>query len=75
MDNVTIDIHSNKLLGKSLLTFSFHVADSDWLISRRQCSKDWQKSVATIREKVSHAIQDMPENEAIVELLQGSCKS
>ncbi|KAH7697804.1 HSF-27 protein [Aphelenchoides avenae] len=58
MDNVAIDIHSNKLL--------------DWLISRRQCSKDWQKSVATIREKISHAIQDMPENEAIVELLQGS---
>lgn len=53
-----IDIHSSKLL--------------DWLINRRHCSKDWQKAVLVIREKISHAIQDMPEDERIVQLLQGS---
>uniref|UniRef100_A0A915BV85 CDK5RAP3-like protein n=2 Tax=Parascaris univalens TaxID=6257 RepID=A0A915BV85_PARUN len=53
-----IDIHSTKLL--------------DWLINRRHCSKDWQKAVLVIREKISHAIQDMPEDERIVQLLQGA---
>ncbi|VDM49161.1 unnamed protein product [Toxocara canis] len=53
-----IDIHSSKLL--------------DWLINRRHCSKDWQKSVLVIREKINHAIQDMPEDKRIVQLLQGA---
>ncbi|KAK0416652.1 hypothetical protein QR680_012610 [Steinernema hermaphroditum] len=56
--NVPIDIHSNKLL--------------DWLVSRRHCKDDWQKQVIAIREKINHAIQDMPEHPKIVELLQGS---
>ncbi|KAM3716819.1 CDK5RAP3-like protein [Dirofilaria immitis] len=55
---IPIDIHCNKLL--------------DWLLSRRHCNKDWQKSVMIIREKISEAIQDMPEDERIVKLLQGS---
>ncbi|MCP9264569.1 CDK5 regulatory subunit-associated protein [Dirofilaria immitis] len=57
---IPIDIHCNKLL--------------DWLLSRRHCNKDWQKSVMIIREKISEAIQDMPEDERIVKLLQGNPK-
>uniref|UniRef100_A0A0R3S3K6 CDK5 regulatory subunit-associated protein 3 n=1 Tax=Elaeophora elaphi TaxID=1147741 RepID=A0A0R3S3K6_9BILA len=53
---IPIDIHSSKLL--------------DWLLSRRHCNKDWQKNVMVIREKISAAIQDMPEDERIVKLLQ-----
>ncbi|VDN07029.1 unnamed protein product, partial [Thelazia callipaeda] len=45
---------------------------SDWLHSRRHCDKDWQKNVIVIREKISDAVQDMPEDERIVALLQGS---
>ncbi|KHJ86591.1 hypothetical protein OESDEN_13652 [Oesophagostomum dentatum] len=56
--DLPIDIHSGKLL--------------DWLISRRHCQKDWQKNVLVIREKIKHAILDMPESEEIVQLLQGS---
>ncbi|TKR77523.1 hypothetical protein L596_018479 [Steinernema carpocapsae] len=56
--NVPIDIHSSKLL--------------DWLVSRRHCKDDWQKNVFSIREKINHAIQDMPEHPKIVELLQGA---
>ncbi|KAL3985670.1 hypothetical protein ACH3XW_39565 [Acanthocheilonema viteae] len=55
---IPIDIHSGKLL--------------DWLLSRRHCNRDWQKNVMVIREKISAAIQDMPEDERIVKLLQGS---
>ncbi|EFP00734.1 hypothetical protein CRE_21118 [Caenorhabditis remanei] len=57
-DDLPIDIHSSKLL--------------DWLVSRRHCNKDWQKSVLAIREKIKHAILDMPESQKIVELLQGA---
>nr|CRZ25206.1 Bm7301 [Brugia malayi] len=56
--DIPIDIHSSKLL--------------DWLLSRRHCNKDWQKNVMIIREKISVAIRDMPEDERIVKLLQGS---
>ncbi|VDK60992.1 unnamed protein product [Anisakis simplex] len=45
---------------------------ADWLVNRRHCSKDWQKSVLVIREKIKHAIQDMPEDERILKLLQGA---
>uniref|UniRef100_A0A915DWR3 CDK5 regulatory subunit-associated protein 3 n=1 Tax=Ditylenchus dipsaci TaxID=166011 RepID=A0A915DWR3_9BILA len=58
MDSLPIDIHSNKLL--------------EWLISRRHCNKNWQNAVNSIREKISEAIQDMPENERILNLLRGS---
>ncbi|CAI5451205.1 unnamed protein product [Caenorhabditis angaria] len=57
-DDLPIDIHSSKLL--------------DWLVSRRHCNKDWQKNVLSIREKIKHAILDMPENQEIIKLLQGS---
>ncbi|GMS80287.1 hypothetical protein PENTCL1PPCAC_2462 [Pristionchus entomophagus] len=55
--DIPIDIHSGKLL--------------DWLVSRRHVTKDWQKKVVDVREKIKHAILDMPENERIVELLKG----
>ncbi|KAK5984841.1 CDK5 regulatory subunit-associated protein 3 [Trichostrongylus colubriformis] len=58
LQDLPIDIHSGKLL--------------DWLVSRRHCQKDWQKNVLTIREKIKHAILDMPESEEILELLQGT---
>lgn len=44
----------------------------DWLISRRHCQKDWQKNVLVIREKIKHAILDMPESEEVLQLLQGT---
>lgn len=55
---IPIDIHSSKLV--------------DWLISRRHSSKDWQATALEIRKKINHAIQDMPEDERIVQLLQGA---
>ncbi|XP_052091242.1 CDK5 regulatory subunit-associated protein 3-like [Mytilus californianus] len=53
-----IDIHYNKLL--------------DWLINRRHCDQQWQKTAAQIREKINTAIQDMPPVTEITQLLQGS---
>ncbi|XP_072927917.1 CDK5 regulatory subunit-associated protein 3 [Hemitrygon akajei] len=53
-----IDIQTSKLL--------------DWLVDRRHCNLKWQNSVLTIREKINNAIQDMPENEEIKQLLSGS---
>lgn len=59
MDHLPIDIHSNKLL--------------DWLISRRHCKKDWSNSIELVREKISHALKDMPEHEKIISIIRGSC--
>uniref|UniRef100_A0A3P9JRU7 CDK5 regulatory subunit associated protein 3 n=1 Tax=Oryzias latipes TaxID=8090 RepID=A0A3P9JRU7_ORYLA len=58
IQNLPIDIQTNKLL--------------DWLLDRRHCSVKWQSAVKTIREKINAAIQDMPENEEIKQLLSGS---
>lgn len=56
--NIPIDIHTNKLL--------------DWLISRRHCKRDWQQTALLVREKINNAIQDMPANDEIMQLLIGS---
>ncbi|XP_064127247.1 CDK5 regulatory subunit-associated protein 3 isoform X2 [Loxodonta africana] len=56
--HVPIDIQTSKLL--------------DWLVDRRHCNLKWQGLVLTIREKINAAIQDMPENEEIAQLLSGS---
>ncbi|XP_066483979.1 CDK5 regulatory subunit-associated protein 3 isoform X2 [Tiliqua scincoides] len=56
--NLPIDIQTSKLL--------------DWLVDRRHCSLKWQGQVRTVREKIALAIQDMPENEEIKQLLSGS---
>ncbi|XP_032890872.1 CDK5 regulatory subunit-associated protein 3 isoform X2 [Amblyraja radiata] len=53
-----IDIQTSKLL--------------DWLVDRRHCILKWQNSGLEIREKINNAIQDMPENEEIKQLLSGS---
>lgn len=61
MENVQslpIDIQTSKLL--------------DWLVDRRHCNLKWQSAVMAIREKIKAAIQDMPENEEIKDLLSGS---
>uniref|UniRef100_A0A8C2AMN3 CDK5 regulatory subunit associated protein 3 n=1 Tax=Cyprinus carpio TaxID=7962 RepID=A0A8C2AMN3_CYPCA len=55
---VPIDIQTSKLL--------------DWLVDRRHCTLKWQSAVLTIREKINAAIQDMPENEEMKQLLSGS---
>ncbi|XP_060795882.1 CDK5 regulatory subunit-associated protein 3 [Neoarius graeffei] len=58
VQNLPIDIQTSKLL--------------DWLVDRRHCSLKWQNAVLTIREKINAALQDMPENEEIKQLLMGS---
>ncbi|NWV32512.1 CK5P3 protein, partial [Grantiella picta] len=56
--NVPIDIQTSKLL--------------DWLLDRRHCSVRWQSQAQLIREKIQAALQDMPENQEIKELLERS---
>ncbi|XP_041830427.1 CDK5 regulatory subunit-associated protein 3 isoform X2 [Melanotaenia boesemani] len=58
IQNLPIDIQTSKLL--------------DWLLDRRHCNVKWQSAVKVIREKINAAIQDMPENEEIKQLLSGS---
>ncbi|XP_057681170.1 CDK5 regulatory subunit-associated protein 3 isoform X2 [Corythoichthys intestinalis] len=58
IQNVPIDIQTSKLL--------------DWLTDRRHCNLKWQNAVQGIREKINSAMQDMPENEEIKQLLSGS---
>ncbi|XP_061665456.1 CDK5 regulatory subunit-associated protein 3 isoform X2 [Syngnathoides biaculeatus] len=58
IQNVPIDIQTSKLL--------------DWLIDRRHCNLKWQNAVKGIREKINGAMQDMPENDEIKQLLSGS---
>ncbi|XP_047504967.1 CDK5 regulatory subunit-associated protein 3 isoform X2 [Pieris napi] len=56
--NIPIDINIGKL--------------QDWLVSRRHVSKEWQKNIIPIREKINNAIQDMPVHNDIAALLSGS---
>ncbi|NXA07234.1 CK5P3 protein, partial [Sapayoa aenigma] len=56
--NVPIDIQTSKLL--------------DWLVDRRHCSLKWQSQVQLIRQRIDAAIQDMPENQEIKQLLDGA---
>ncbi|XP_068852698.1 CDK5 regulatory subunit-associated protein 3 isoform X4 [Aphelocoma coerulescens] len=56
--NVPIDIQTSKLL--------------DWLVDRRHCSRRWRDQLQLVRERLQVAIQDMPENPEIKELLEGS---
>lgn len=58
IQNLPIDIQTSKLL--------------DWLVDRRHTSLKWQSTGLAIREKINAAIQDMPENEEIRQLLSGS---
>ncbi|KAL4120307.1 hypothetical protein QTP88_013024 [Uroleucon formosanum] len=56
--SIPIEIHAQKL--------------SEWLTSRKHCKKDWHSHIQPIREKINVAIQDMPENNEIVQLLSGA---
>lgn len=58
VENLPIDIHYNKLL--------------DWLINRRHCKQQWQAASLIVREKINAALQDMPENEQLTKLLEGT---
>jgi hypothetical protein len=44
----------------------------DWLVSRRLCTRDWHEAAVRIRTKIAAAMQDMPENEAMRQLLAGT---
>ncbi|NXM05882.1 CK5P3 protein, partial [Tyrannus savana] len=44
----------------------------DWLVDRRHCSLRWQSQVQLIRHRIDLAIRDMPENQEIKQLLEGS---
>ncbi|XP_077984097.1 CDK5 regulatory subunit-associated protein 3-like isoform X2 [Glandiceps talaboti] len=58
IDNLPIDISSNKLL--------------DWLIDRRHVDLKWQSAALVVREKINNAIQDMPAVEEITQLVSGT---
>ncbi len=61
VSQLPIDIHVSKLL--------------DWLVSRRHVKDKWQSEVTAIRDKITKALDDMPEHPDIAKLLSGSCKS
>lgn len=58
-NSIPIEIHAQKL--------------TEWLTSRKHCKKDWHSQIQPIRVKINTAIQDMPENKEIVQLLSGTC--
>jgi len=53
--NIPIDIHAHKLV--------------DWLVSRRHCKKDWLKALTDIRDKIRTALEDMPEDPRLAQIL------
>lgn len=57
-EDLPIDIYYNKLL--------------DWLVDRRHCQAKWNEHASQIREKINVAIQDMPPNQEITDLLSGT---
>ncbi|XP_055320971.1 CDK5RAP3-like protein [Sitodiplosis mosellana] len=56
--NIPIDIHIGKLL--------------EWLVSRHIVAKNWHTRIPEIRNKIGHAINDMPSHEQLVKLLSGT---
>uniref|UniRef100_A0A667XE38 CDK5 regulatory subunit associated protein 3 n=1 Tax=Myripristis murdjan TaxID=586833 RepID=A0A667XE38_9TELE len=54
------------------VTVTYDTLCTDWLLDRRHCNVKWQSAVMAIREKINAAIQDMPENDEIKQLLSGS---
>ncbi|XP_078488431.1 CDK5 regulatory subunit-associated protein 3 [Ciona intestinalis] len=56
---IPIDIQCNKLV--------------DWLVDRRHCNIKWQMAAEVVKEKISDALQDMPNTEEMQKLLKGSC--
>lgn len=58
--HIPIDIHVGKLL--------------EWLVSRHIAPKNWHTKVAEIRNKIGHAINDMPSHPDLIKLLSGTRK-
>ncbi|XP_059487466.1 CDK5 regulatory subunit-associated protein 3 [Neocloeon triangulifer] len=58
MQDLPIEINAGKLL--------------EWLISRHHCKRDWNEKLTDVRAKITAALQDMPEHEGLVKLLDGS---
>ncbi|CAB3362430.1 Hypothetical predicted protein [Cloeon dipterum] len=58
MQDLPIEINAGKLL--------------EWLISRHHCKRDWSDRLADVRAKISAALQDMPQHDGLVKLLDGS---
>ena len=81
--SLPIDIHTNKLAGtcvsnETVLAQRLSLCDSkfstDWLISRRHCSKNWTQKLADVRQKIKKALEDMPESDDIARILADSRK-
>lgn len=47
---------------------------SDWLINRRHCKPQWQAASVIVREKIDAALQKLPDNQELKQLLAGTCK-
>ncbi|KRZ51714.1 CDK5RAP3-like protein [Trichinella nativa] len=58
ISKLPIDIHCSKLV--------------DWLRSRRHIKSEWPQKLAQIRQLISNAIGDMPENDEIAALLSNA---
>lgn len=58
--NIPIDIHANRLV--------------EWLISRHHCTKEWPEKIATVRQKINAAMQDMPEHATIAKILRDASR-
>lgn len=56
--NIPIDIHIGKLL--------------EWLTSRHIVGKNWHTKITEIRNRIAHAINDMPSHDELVKLLSGT---
>ncbi|XP_011498512.1 PREDICTED: CDK5RAP3-like protein [Ceratosolen solmsi marchali] len=44
----------------------------EWLVNRRHCKRDWQDSIPIIREKINNALETIPENKELSEILRSS---
>ena len=46
----------------------------DWLINRRHCNAQWQAASIIVREKIDAALQNLPEDKKLSQLLKGTCQ-
>ena len=44
----------------------------DWFVSRKHCNKDWSDGLSQIRGRILQALQDMPENPEVANILRGN---
>ncbi len=78
-----IDIHYNKLLGKSTSPsytvctagfFKSPARPSDWLLDRRHCDSKWHTDSKLVRERLATAVKDLPSSEQLAWVHQIQCK-